>query len=598
MGADTVSDTNTIPPPPPGFTLDQNTDSGNVPPPPPGYTLDQNTGNQPQGKPQDWASKIYTPVIEGGAMMVGGAGAAALTAGNPIAAAAGGAAMYPPAKRFAASIDQMRGIDNPLNQPKSLSDQSKDVASDFGEGMQVEAGGQATGAVLNAATRAVSPYLAKAADSAAMRLGRRSLGFTKRFLGDEGNEINAESAVRTAYDKGIISPMADAEEMRRRTHVLQGSSGQQIGQILDEANTPPPQLAAQPKPKQIFALPSPKSTPPSIGPENVATTINVPSYGGSSNYEYKAAGEGPQYISNDGPLSHPVNRPEVFNKSALDDVRSGRQGSDIPTPTRVMTPPPREEWLFDPRSAIQDIQNLRPTTKSGQVLRGGDYDAQHAIIDNAINTIRAHGERPLSWDEANRLKGNLQGLVNYDSTKSSNVNSLKKKIASTFLRNLDSQLDTSLAAKGSSASIFKGAKKAYGDSDAILKGLQNKISSEKGNNAISLTDYLAGTIGGAAGSSAGPVGGAAGALGSMAAKKAVQRYGVNTAGSIFNNASKALNRAENIPLSGPTLDLGRAIAAFKKVGDLTKEKAKEYLRAANGDKSEARRLAAADGWSF
>lgn len=147
------------PTPPPGFTLDEPQDSS-APTPPPGFTLDQPGQDQRQEKPQDWISKVYTPVIEGGAMGIGGAAGA--IAGSPagpvgagLAGTAGAAAMYPPAKRFAASIDEMRGIQNPENQPKPLFQQAKDATTDFGTGVAIDAGGKA----INAAAETAAPYV-------------------------------------------------------------------------------------------------------------------------------------------------------------------------------------------------------------------------------------------------------------------------------------------------------------------------------------------------------------------------------------------------------------------------------------------------------
>lgn len=152
-------------------------------------------GDQPQGKPQDWISKVYTPVIEGAAMTAGGAAGAAMGApGGPVGAGIGGvglaAAMYPPAKRFAASIDQMRGIQNPVNQPKPLLDQAKDVASDTGEGLAMEAGGRA----ISAGAEAAAPYAKSIFRGAAQRMSKAG-GF---ISGAKPQDL------MQAYDQGLV----------------------------------------------------------------------------------------------------------------------------------------------------------------------------------------------------------------------------------------------------------------------------------------------------------------------------------------------------------------------------------------------------------
>jgi hypothetical protein len=90
-------------------------------------------------KNADLASTLYHGAIEGGAMTVGGAAGAILgSPAGPVGSALGAtglaAAMYPPAKRVAEAIDTMRGITPP---------QTPNPASEFGEGLAIEASGAA-----------------------------------------------------------------------------------------------------------------------------------------------------------------------------------------------------------------------------------------------------------------------------------------------------------------------------------------------------------------------------------------------------------------------------------------------------------------------
>lgn len=108
------------------------------------------------GRGQDLLSKIYHPLIEGGAMTVGGAGGAILGApGGPIGSGLAGSAlaasMYPPAKRFANAIDQYRGI----------TPEDSSVASDLKTGAEAEAGGLVLNPVLGAAGRAIGSGVKK-----------------------------------------------------------------------------------------------------------------------------------------------------------------------------------------------------------------------------------------------------------------------------------------------------------------------------------------------------------------------------------------------------------------------------------------------------
>jgi len=414
--------------------------------------------------------------------------------------------------------------------------------------------------VVQGATKAYNaarPLLANAADRGAMALGRQAMGFTKPFLSTEGKEINANNAVRSAYENRVITPLADAHDMRTAAQNLRDASGSQVDDILQRANIEPerPVVPEVQNAQGQRLLPAPRTPVQAVGPENVSTEVGIPAYQGAK-YEYKAAGEGPQYSATEGATARPVNGPERINKNLLKDARSGKLGSDYPEPERVSNalPKPPEDWLFDQRGAVNEINNLRPKGKNGNILRGGDYDAQHQIIDEAINTIKAHGDRPLTWDEANKLKGDLQGLVNWDATKSKTANNLKGQVASAFKNNLDSQLGSVLESSGKNPEFkgFKQAKETYGNSKNMLKGLQNKIASDSSKTGLSMLDYIIGTVGTAFG---GPYGG----VGSVLTKKALQRYGGNVAGTGLFKLSKAITALPEI--SSPVISFASKAGA-------------------------------------
>lgn len=398
--------------------------------------------------------------------------------------------------------------------------------------------------------RAGLPLAAQGADAGAMALGRRSLGFTKRFLNTEGKELNANAATRTALDEGIIKPFATAEGMRESAKNLQGNAGDQMGSIFEKYNTAPPQENAPTPIRGPMKLLPPGRTPSTVqGPEGQWTNIEIPAYGGSGRYQYQASGERPQFGSTEGPTSHPVQKPETINKALLNKARQGKLGSSWPEPKRQIFQKPEappENWLFDTSKAINDLDTLRPKTKSGQVLRGGDYSAQNEAIDTAIETIKAHGNRPIPWDQANQLKSHLQGLANYDTTKSKTVNSLRKSIGGVFKDNLDEQLANAMVTKGENPSIFGDAKKKWKAAHDMQSALQNRISSEHGNNGLGLTDYLTGTIGGIVGGHFGGGAGTIGALGSMAAKKFAGNYGPSTGSYLLNKTAAGLRSAKNV----------------------------------------------------
>lgn len=185
------------------------------PTPPPGFTLDQQQGqDQSQGKPQDWISKVYTPVIEVGAMTAGGAAGTVMGApAGPVGAGLGGvgmaAAMYPPAKRFAASIDQMRGINNPENHPKPLFQQAKDVGSDFQTGLETEAGGK----VINKGAEMAAPYAKSIFRGAAQKMSKA------------GSFVSGAKPqdLMQAYDQGLVGTYG-APSMEKAGNIFEGAA--------------------------------------------------------------------------------------------------------------------------------------------------------------------------------------------------------------------------------------------------------------------------------------------------------------------------------------------------------------------------------------
>jgi len=224
------------------------------------------------------------------------------------------------------------------------------------------------------------------------------------------------------------------------------------------------------------------------------------------------------------------------------------------------TPPQaREAFLFDQKKAVSELDKLRPRSNAGKVLRGGDYDAQNAAIDDAIETIQAHGDRPLPWDEANKLKGNLR--ANWDTTKSKPVNEVKKSIYGVFRDNIDKQLESAMVAGGRDVKNFLQAKRVYKAAEDMKAALQNRLSSETGNNLLSLTDLIAGGVGAG-------VGDLTGGVGTILAKKALQRYGV-TAGASATRKIGILLREAPAVFGEYAATLRKALSRGQKTFDST-----------------------------
>lgn len=147
--------------------------------------------------------------------------------------------------------------------------------------------------------------------------------------------------------------------------------------------------------------------------------------------------------------------------------------------------------FFDVNKAIADLNSMRPVSgTSGKVLRGGAYDDIHRTIDNAIDTVKAHGSKSLSFEDANAVKGVLQDLANWNSNK--NATLLDKKVAGTFRNTVDTALeDVSNTAKNAEAfQGFLGDKKVYGAANRAEDSIWGRVGADNANKSASLTDMV------------------------------------------------------------------------------------------------------------
>lgn len=199
-----------------------------------------------------------------------------------------------------------------------------------------------------------------------------------------------------------------------------------------------------------------------------------------------------------------------------------------------------EPGSFDQAQATQKLEALRPRGADGAVLRGGKYDAINSEIDDSLKTIQAHGDSPMPWSDANELKKTVREGTNFNPMKDTGVNNIRKAVGGTFKDELDSQLEGSMKARGADVKPFMDAKENYGHLKNLDKSLDNRVASTAGNRAVGLTDVIAGGAGGIA---HGPVG----AIATIAAKKAIEKFGL-TGGAVLGR-KLALMVADPIKLA-------------------------------------------------
>lgn len=196
---------------------------------------------------------------------------------------------------------------------------------------------------------------------------------------------------------------------------------------------------------------------------------------------------------------------------------------------------------YDTKSAIVALDNLRPRASDGDVLIGGAYDEINKLIDNAVNTARAHKKGVIPFEEANGFKNLLQDIVNWKSTDlESNVG---KQIAGAVRGSIDDSLENlgkgipDTVSKEEMAQFLKN-KKVYGAAQEAQDAINDRLASGF-NKGVGLTDtiLLSGGMGG--GALTNPVGTAA----VYGAKKGLEKFGRSTVGSLEYKLSKLIEKA-------------------------------------------------------
>lgn len=162
---------------------------------------------------------------------------------------------------------------------------------------------------------------------------------------------------------------------------------------------------------------------------------------------------------------------------------------------------------FETSDMVAALNKVRPTNSEGQWLQGGQYDKINKLIDEAIDTARAHGEM-IPFEEANKLKGMLQNIVNWQST---NVEQeTGRKIAGAARESIDNTLTARAKSVADPHMTFRDEysspeeamsrveeffanKKTYGAAQEAQDALANRVSSDATGKDFGLTDAVLGT---------------------------------------------------------------------------------------------------------
>ena len=165
-------------------------------------------------------------------------------------------------------------------------------------------------------------------------------------------------------------------------------------------------------------------------------------------------------------------------------------------------------------------------------LKGGAYDAQEKAAQEVVDTVMAHGNGPISWDNAQALKQKLGELARFNS----GTDNLKATMYRRAYGIVSDAIEKGVAAGDASAAPGYLANKAtYGASQQAIRALTDKANAEASNSALSLRGAAI-----AAGSLAS--GHVTPALEALGAWEAARRVGAST-------GAAALHTLNNSPLA-------------------------------------------------
>jgi hypothetical protein len=168
--------------------------------------------------------------------------------------------------------------------------------------------------------------------------------------------------------------------------------------------------------------------------------------------------------------------------------------------------------------------------------------SQSTQLDNTLESILVRGDNNIPMKEAQALKEELKKVANWE--KKLDLTD-KERMARDAYKIVSNAIDESADAgaktvgKAGLGDTLKEGKKIYGNAKTAERFLKNKSDRENGNNFISLTDFIAG---GGAASYGGATGDWEGAAGGLVAKKALQKYGAQTAALSADKIAKTLAR--------------------------------------------------------
>lgn len=152
---------------------------------------------------------------------------------------------------------------------------------------------------------------------------------------------------------------------------------------------------------------------------------------------------------------------------------------------------------IDVNGAIERLEQLRArSSTTGQILNQGHFAENNQTIDKAIETIKSFERKALYFDDFNKIKGTLQDVANYMSK--TGKGALDRQVAGTVRSYIDEALNKFASQAGpemaTKVAKFFEDRKLYGAAERMKTALNNRLSSEWGNNVIGLRNAGAAAV--------------------------------------------------------------------------------------------------------
>lgn len=226
----------------------------------------------------------------------------------------------------------------------------------------------------------------------------------------------------------------------------------------------------------------------------------------------------------------------------IDETLTNPSAKLSPKAVKAATGTPR----FNPNTDVQEIKGLLKE-QFGKKVGGKKVLAK---MDDVLSDFSGRSD---SLTDALALKGEIDGMINFSKTKSEMP--LEQEALVTirnYIRDKTNKYVESVAPSLGIKSDIAALNKQYGNAQEVLKMAEDKVARESANRMFSLTDYLAGGVGGGAIASGAGIlnpATAAAAGGAAITNKLARKYGP---GLISKGAESMAGGLRNLPITAET----------------------------------------------